>query len=212
MNEDNLKQLWQSATTGAFGPHLSDETLVALSCGELSDTARDAAAEHVTSCHDCANAVQALMRARRQLQAAPDAPVLQPTRRNVWLPIAASLVFGALALGAWLSVRQPAQEIPVQRSGAAGIKTVTADDQTLPRASFTLTWESPVDAREARVTLFSADTTEVYRAERVTGNSVTVPLQALQAIKAGTVLYWTVDVTDAEGRVLSSGSRSVRVQ
>ena len=100
----------------------------------------------------------------------------------------------------------------MQRSGAASIKTLTADGQALPRASFTLTWESPLGAREARVTLFSADTTEVYRAEHVTGNSVTVPLQALQAITAESLLFWTVDVTDAEGRVLSSGSRSVRVQ
>jgi anti-sigma factor ChrR (cupin superfamily) len=212
MNEDNLKQLWQTATTSAAGPHLSDETLVALACGELNGAARDAAAAHMANCHDCSSAVQALMRARRQLQAAAVPSVFQPARRSVWLPIAATVAFGALALGAWWSVQQPAQENIVQRSGAASIKVLTADGQALPRASFTLTWESPLGAREARVILFSADTTEIYRAEHVTGNSVTVPLQALQAIPAESSLFWTVDVTDAEGRVLSSGSRSVRVQ
>lgn len=212
MNEDDLKRLWQTATTAAAGPHLNDETLVAFSCGELSASVRDIASGHVATCHDCSIAVQALMRARRELPVAAVPSVFQPARRSAWLPIAATIVFGALALGAWWSVRQPAQEITVQRSGAASIKTLTADGQALPRASFTLTWESPLGAREARVTLFSADTTEVYRAEHVTGNSVTVPLQALQAITAESLLFWTVDVTDAEGRVLSSGSRSVRVQ
>ena len=212
MNEDNLKQLWQTATTGAAGPHLTDETLVALSCGELGSAARDTAAEHVAICHDCSSAVQALMRARGELTVV-DAPlVFQPARRSVWLPIAATVAFGALALGAWWSVRQPAQELIVQRSGAASIKVLTADGQALPRAAFTLTWESPLGAREARVILFAADTTEIYRAEHVTGDSVTVPLQALQAIAADSLLFWTVDITDSEGRVLSSGSRSVRVQ
>ncbi len=212
MNEDDLKRLWQTATRRAAGPHLNDETLVALSCGELNSAARDAAAEHVAICHDCSSAVQALMRARRELPAAAVPSVSQPARRTAWLPIAATVVFGALALGAWWSVRQPPQEVPVQRSSAASIKALTPDGQALPRASFTLIWEAPHGAREARVTLFSADTTEVYRAEHVVGNSVTVPLQALQAITAESLLFWTVDVTDAEGRVLSSGSRSVRVQ
>lgn len=212
MNEDDLKRHWQAGTANIAGPHLDDETLLALSSGQIADARRGDAVDHVSNCRDCATAVQALMQARRDLMSVRTPPTSIALHRMAGLKIAAAIVFGALALGAWWSVRQAPQIVPVLRSDSAAVIQLTAEGQTLPRAEFTLTWESPPGARNASVTLFAADTTVVYRNDHLTGNSVTVPLEPLKKVADGTPLFWTVEVTIGDGRVLSSGSRMVRVR
>lgn len=182
----------------------------------------DAIASHLASCPSCRHELAARVRDDVEIRPIPrelveraksmaGAPAARRrSRLRVW--VAAAAAVGAVAIGVAVMESRSVGRVDVLRRGApqdAAIELHSpAEGAGVPRSRIEMRWNPVAGAR--RYTVSILDARGAILEERTTetpGIEIRDP-----NVEAGTLCYWYVAATTADGRVVESRPRSFRVE
>ena len=189
----------------------SPETIWSAVRGELPPQPMREVVEHTALCPACAEDWRlAAELSRQQGEAAVTAPgmpgkVIQG-RFGRWRPLAAAAALAAgllIAVGVYrtggrtggLGVQEPAY----REARHAGIRSLLAAGQALPRQAAVLRWSPLAGVTAYDVQVSTEDLRTVATAKGQTAAEYRVPASALAALPPGTRLLWQVDAVRADG-------------
>ena len=206
-DDEGLKKLYQRATRCAAQDGCPDaERIRLLAAGELSRADRLQLVDHLTVCSDCSNEYRAAVAVggwvgeiERDLR--PAAVVVRPHWR--WVAVAATIVV-AVGIPAWIALDDGGERSPAFRTVVRPADTaVTPSDRArLEQAPNRLEWAAR-DGAAYRVELYDAESSLIWRSERVETAAVELPQTVRDRIGPGELYYWRVFI-ELEGERIQS--------
>ena len=182
---------------------------------ELSPADRLRVIDHAAECAVCAEAWRLAMEIEKagstKIAAAP-AAAPWPARSSAWVGLAAAVAIVALGTVVAVRWRTPPPDPIVRDRPATAIRSLLAENASLPRDAFRLQWSSgPAGSRyDVIVTTTGLDAvTEVRGIEVV---EYTIEATRLVSFAPGTRLLWRVVAHTPDGRTLASPTYVVVVQ
>jgi hypothetical protein len=191
------------------------ETLWSAVRGELPKERMAAVVDHVAACAACAEDWRLAAEIVRQEERAAAGPAkVIPGRFGQWRPLAAA---AALAAGLLIAVglyhtQQPPREPTYREARHAGIRSLLAEGQALPRQAAVLRWSPLAGASSYDVQVSTEDLRPVAAAKGQTATEYRIPESALAGLPAGSRLLWQVDAVRADGTHENSPTFSTPVK
>jgi hypothetical protein len=177
------------------------ETLWSAVRGELPAGHLGEVLDHIAACAACAEDWRLAAELIRQEERAAMVPgkVLQG-RFGAWRPLAAAAALAAgllIAVGVY-RVDRP-QEPAYREARHAGIRSLLAAGQALPRQAAVLRWSPLAGAVAYDVQVSTEDLRAVVAAKGQTATEYRVPESALAGLPPGARLLWQVDAVRPDG-------------
>lgn len=212
--DDELRDLWRSATAASPAEHPDADELERAARGELPPADRERVADHLVECGDCA----ALVRRLGDLQRWADAAASEVSARGAaavsgtehhrrWRPVlglAAALVLATLAgLAIWQLAPVPGGKPPdaLRSSAPAAVRPISG--ATLSEPPSHLAWPAQPGAAAYRVVLYDERAEVLWRGPAVRGTELDLPPDAAALLRPGHSYSWSVRLEDgASGREL----------
>jgi hypothetical protein len=118
-----------------------------------------------------------------------------------------------VALGTVMVVRQPPSPDPVVRDRPANtIRSLLAEDASLPRDAFHLRWSGGPAGSRYDVIVTTTGLDEVANVRAIEGTELTIEPARLAPVSPGTRLLWRVVASTPDGRTIASPTYAVIVQ
>lgn len=185
------------------------DELAGIVAGGVGGARRDALADHVAECADCAEEMRVLLAMHRD-EAAPGAARVIPLYRRALGAVAVAAAAALIAIVAWPRADGEAPAPPVYRTtDELAIRSLAAS--SLARDALLLKWSSTPGARYS-VTVATTDLRPLARASDLDESQWTVPAAALDGVRAGDQVVWHVVMTLPDGRAVRSPAFLARIE
>jgi len=228
LDDADLQQLYRRGTSRIAGkPHgcPSDEALLKVLTGAATSLERQALADHLVRCSDCAEEYRIASDLKPWAAAAADrlAPVQGAPQRSgfrlgapqagswrpwlgafSWRRVATVTAVLALTLGG-VALWQTMPPAPASDRGRSSM-TLSAqppDRAVLPSPPDVLAWSAVPGAESYQVILYDFESTPVWESPPITDARVSLPADTRGAIQPGTPYYWRIIVSIGIDRVPS---------
>lgn len=213
VTDEDLRHLFSASPAGPRPGRSTcpaPEALAEAASGSFGATSRDALADHLVACADCAEEYRLRGSVEPSSEGAPrPSPRLGALRWHWGWMAAAAVLVAALATPL---LRPPAPAPTVRMQSTHEIRSLVPEDAPLPREAFLLRWTpGPAGTRYA-VTVASTDLTTLHAATSLTDAALQVPPGKLTAIPSGGRILWTVEATLPDGRRVRSPAFAARLE
>jgi hypothetical protein len=216
VTEEDLRRLFTESPAGR--PDRRDrcpspEVLAEAASGSFGAMPREALADHLVACADCAEEYRLRGAADAAGEEAPG-----PRRRPRLVPLRPGWAWAAAAAVLLAVVAVPLLRTPgtgpanVRTSHALEIRSVVPEDQALPRAQCVLRWTAGPPGTRYAVTVATADLTTLHTASGLGEPALKVPAEKLSAVASGGRVLWTVEAELPDGRRVRSPAFAARLE
>ncbi|HKD12542.1 MAG TPA: hypothetical protein VKE50_10720 [Thermoanaerobaculia bacterium] len=184
------------------------ETFRRIAQGEAGRQEREAVADHLLACADCAKQYLALGELATWVEETTASRLpsveIRPRRFPVWAAAAAGLVLaGGLAVFVRSASRRPAALSQERGPISPADAVAPADRARLTVAPAELTWAPLTGARTYEVTVYDFESTPLWQSPTLVGPQVSLPDTVRRRMSGGGVFYWRVSSQIGPERLLS---------